>query len=82
MCSYTLVRVHDSGLSENQLFHVNNKGHSLSESLDVIVPISVCDFVLTIIVTIIEAADLRWKKVEDHIIVSVRGFSKRLISLW
>lgn len=74
--------VHDCGLSENQLFHVNNKGRSLSESLYVIVPISVCDFVLTIIVTIIEAADLWLKKAEDHIIVFVRGFSKCLISLW
>lgn len=45
-------------LSDNQLFLMNNKGHSLSELVYVIVPISVCDFVLTIIVTIAEAADL------------------------
>lgn len=77
-----LVRVHDCGLSENQLFHINNKGHSLSESLYVIVPISVCDFVLTIIVEIMEAADLWLEKVEDHIIVIVRGVSKCLVLLW
>lgn len=37
---------------------INNKGHSTSESLHVIFPISVCDFVLTVIVTIVETADL------------------------
>lgn len=65
----------DCGQSENQLFPVNNKGHSLSESLYVIAPISVCDFVLTIIVTIIEAEDLCLTKAEDHIIQRVLKMS-------
>ena len=46
------------GLPYNQLFRIHNKGHSLSESVYVIVAISVCDFVLTVIVTMVEAADL------------------------
>lgn len=46
------------GLPDNQLFRMSNKGHSLSELVYVIVPISVCDFVLTVIGTIVEAADL------------------------
>lgn len=62
MCPYTLLRacayVCVRGSSDNQLLYINNKGHPLSESLYVTVPISVCDFVLTVIVTIIEAADL------------------------
>ncbi len=64
MCPYMFVHacayvcVHECGLSYNQLLRINNKGHCLSESLYVIVPISVCDFVLTVIVAIAEAADL------------------------
>lgn len=64
MCPYMFVHacayvcVPECGLPDNQLFRINNKGHSLSESVYVIVPISVCDFVLTVIVTMVEAADL------------------------
>lgn len=76
------VCVHECGLSDNQLSRTNNKGHSLSQSVYVIVPISVCDFVLTVIVTIAEASDLCLYKIEDHIIVIVRGFPKCLIMLW
>lgn len=39
-------------------FCINNKGHSLSGSGHVIVSFSVCDFVLTVFVTITEATDL------------------------
>lgn len=45
-------------VDHNQRQRINNKGHSLSESVYVIVPISVHDFVLTVIVTIVEGADL------------------------
>lgn len=51
MCPYMFVHacayvcVPECRLPDNQLFRINNKGHSLSESVYVIVPISVCDFV-------------------------------------
>ena len=54
----TCVCVQECGSSDNQRQRINNKGHSLSESVYVIVPISVRDFVLTVIVTIVEGADL------------------------
>lgn len=57
VCACLCVCLREHGLSDNQLFRTN-KGHSLSESVYVIVPISVCDFVLTVNVTIVEAADL------------------------
>lgn len=53
VCVCVCVRVPD-----NQLFCLNRKGHSLSESLYVHVPISVCDSVLTAIVAVSEESDL------------------------
>lgn len=60
ICLCMLVRgcTYECGSSGYQFFHINNKGHSLSELVHVIVPISVWEFVVTVIVTMVETTDL------------------------
>lgn len=43
---------------DDQLLRANSKGHSTSESVHVRGAIRVCDFVLTVVVTIVEVDDL------------------------